>query len=153
MREKRNVSKESGRDPIWKIILYMFFMGLISAFIIAHAHDSAVRIGFSPETAQDFPTYAFVVGAVSGIFRAGRNCFQWLLMWASFWFIAYMFGVGIGALSIILGASTRVADRIPPIFFGISVVLSALAIFAGPYDKLQGLMARREATRDTNAGS
>ena len=131
----------------------MFFMGLISAFVIAHAHDFAVRIGFSPAATQNFPTYAFAVGAVSGIFRAGRNCFQWLLMWASFWFIAYMFGVGFGAVLLILGASTRVAERAPPIFFGISVVLSALAIFVGPYDKLQGLMARREATRDTNAGS
>ena len=153
LRQKRNDSKHSGRDPIWKIVLYMIFMGLIAAFGFAHAYGPAIKIGLSPAAAHRLPSYAFVTGVVLGIFRICRDGFTMLLITALFWWLAWMFGLGIGALLIIFGASTAVADWLPPIFFWLSVVLTAIAFFAGLHQKLEALLGWRTARRTNQGGS
>lgn len=103
-------------------------MGLISAFVFAHAYNLAIRIGLSPSTARRLPNYAFVVGAVSGIFRRGRAGFQELLRVGGVWVFGWVFGIAVGGVLIFFGASDAVADWFPPIFLGIAVVLTAFRV-------------------------
>jgi hypothetical protein len=147
LRQERNDSNHSRRDPIWKIALYMIFMGLIAAFGFAHAYDPAIKIGLSPTAAHRLPSYAFVAGVVLGSFRICRHGFAVLLTAALFCWLAWMFGLGIGALLIIFGVSTEVADWLPPIFFWLSVVLTAIAFFAGLFQKLEAVLGWRTARR------
>jgi len=142
-RAKAGIGRAVGLPLFFSLVL-----GLASVFAI----PAAIHIGMSARAANRIPFFGFAFGFALGIgvYRS-RNVGQAVLDAAGpliFGVVGWCFGLLLGAVVILFGASEEFADHLPTIGFVLGLALGGVALLAKGWDLVDRVRARLRRERD-----